>query len=101
MNEIYHELKTFDGKDNAREIKILLHKLGEGVEEWRGNLRRAKFLKSLIPLSVAGFMEAPIEIDPRQCHEPGAYVLLTQICSVIGVSINESARRLEETIRKK
>lgn len=85
------ELESFDGLDNRREIMQLLFKLGSDA-------KRAKFLQSLIPLSLKGFSGAPMEIKGN-CDPSAAYFMLVGICNELGVSINTAAQRLEREVR--
>ena len=86
------EIKTFDGRDNRREIIILLERLGS-------DKRRAQFLEGLIPLSLRGFAGCPMEVQGN-CDSCAAYFMLVGICNEIGVSINEAAARLDKVVRK-
>lgn len=85
------ELESFDGRDNRREIMVLLQRLGS-------DQRRAHFLESLVPLSLRGFAACPARIDGT-CDPVAAYFILVGVCNEVGVSINEAARRLEEAVR--
>lgn len=86
------ELQTFDGLDNRREIMMLLMRLGTDA-------RRARFIESLIPLSLKGFAGCPMRV--RGPATPVAsYYMLVGICNELGVSINEAARRLEAEVRR-
>lgn len=84
------ELSSFDGKDNRREIMILLQRLGT-------DQRRAKFLESLIPQSLKGFANCPMKVR-GDCDPVSAYFMLVGVCNELGVPINEAARRLERVI---
>lgn len=84
------ELATFDGLDNRREVSILLDRLGS-------DRRRAKFLESLIPLSLKGFAGCPMRVTGA-CDTVTAYFMLVGVCNELGVSINEAARRLEKVV---
>lgn len=84
------ELETFDGKDNRRELMLLLQRLGS-------DQRRADFLSGLVSRSRAGF--AGCEVKITNCDPIAAYFMFVSICNEIGVSINEAARLLEEEIR--
>lgn len=86
------ELATFDGRDNRREIMILLDRLGS-------DKRRARFLESLIPLSLKGFAGCPMKVT-NNCDATSAYFMLVSICNEIGVSINEAASRLEKKVKQ-
>lgn len=87
---VHSELETFDGLDNRREIMRLFERLGS-------NQRRAKFLKSLIPLSPNGFATCPVRVA-GPCDSVAAMFMLVGICNEIGVSINEAARRLDKVV---
>jgi len=86
------ELQTFDGKDNRREVMILLQRLG--TDE-----KRAAFLESLIPLSMNGFADCPMKVAGH-CDPATAYFMLVGVCNELGVSINEAARRLEARVKQ-
>ena len=86
------ELETFDGKDNRKEIMILLLKLGSDA-------RRAAFLESLIPYSLKGFAEAPMKVTGG-CSPVTAYYMLVGVCNELGVSINVAAKKLDEIVAK-
>ena len=86
------ELEAFDGRDNRREILILLERLGS-------DRRRAKFLESLIPSSRKGFANAPMKVAGN-CDAVAAYFMLVGVCNELGVSINEAARRLDREVRR-
>lgn len=85
------ELETFDGLDNRREVMILLQRLGS-------DQLRARFLESLIPVSLKGFAGCPMKVTNR-CDPVSAYYMLVGVCNELGVSINEAARRLELEIK--
>lgn len=84
------ELESFDGLDNRREIMILLQRLGSDES-------RARFIESLIPLSLKGFAGCPMKVTGA-CDEVSAYYMLVGVCNEIGVSINEAARRLDKVV---
>jgi hypothetical protein len=84
-------LETFDGKDNRREIMLLLQRLGSDTQ-------RARFLESLIPSSVNGFAGYPINIQ-GSCDAVAAYFLLAGICNELGVPIERAAKLLERKVR--
>ena len=86
------ELDTFDGLDNRREVMILLSRLGS-------DQRRARFLESLIPLSLKGFAGCPMKVY-GPCDPVRAYFMLVGVCNELGVSINEAAQRLEKEVRR-
>ena len=86
------ELNTFDGRDNRREVMILLQRLGS-------DHHRTRFLESLIPLSRKGFAGCPARMHGG-CDPVSAYFTLVGICNEVGVSINEAARRLERVVRR-
>lgn len=89
----YRDLVTFDGLDNRRDLMVMLGRLDS-------DQRRTKFLLSLIPHSSNGFAESPVRLD-GPCDAVAAYFVLVNICSQLGVSINEAARRLESEVRGK
>lgn len=85
------ELESFDGKDNRFEVMLLLQRLGS-------DQARAKFLESLIPLSLKGFAGCPMKVRGN-CDPISTYFMLVGVCNELGVSINEAARRLEKTVK--
>ena len=86
------ELSTFDGLDNRREVMILLDRLGS-------DSKRARFLESLIPSSLKGFAGCPMKVQGN-CDAISAYFMLVGICNQLGVSINDTAKKLDEIVRK-
>lgn len=86
------ELQTFDGKDNRREIMILLQRLGT-------DQRRARFIESLIPLSLKGFDGCPMKVRGL-CDPTSAYFMLVSVCNELGVPINDAARKLEQRVKE-
>ncbi len=84
------ELETFDGRDNRKELVILLERLGS-------DRRRALFLESLIPHSLKGFAGCPLKVRGN-CDPVAAYFMLVGVCNELGVSINTAAQRLERVI---
>ena len=92
MIQMKSELDVFDGKDNRKEIMIMLFRLGSDI-------KRAKFIESLIPSSLKGFAGLPMKIK-GQCDPSAAYFMLVGTCNELGVSINYAARRLEEEVKK-
>lgn len=87
----HNELAVFDGRDNRREIMILLDRLGS-------DKRRAQFLESLIPLSLKGFSAVPMKVQGN-CDAVAAYFMLIRVCNELGVSINTAAARLEAMVK--
>lgn len=85
------ELQTFDGKDNRREVMILLSRLGS-------DQRRARFIESLIPNSLKGFAGCPMKVT-GQCDPVAAYFMLVGVCNELGVSINVAASKLEKVVK--
>ena len=86
------ELQVFDGRDNRREVMILLQRLGS-------DRRRAAFLESLIPHSLKGFAGCPMRVTGN-CDPGAAYFMLVGICNELGVSINTAARRLDREVSR-
>lgn len=84
------ELQTFDGLDNRKEIMILLERLGSDAS-------RARFIESLIPLSLKGFAGMPMKVR-GPCGAVAAYFMLVGVCNELGVSINTAAQRLQRRI---
>jgi hypothetical protein len=87
-----NDLKSFDGKDNRREIMILLERLGS-------DRRRAEFLESLIPASMNGFEEAPMKVA-GSCDSVSAYFMLVGICNELGVPITTAATKLDRLVSR-
>ena len=85
------ELETFDGRDNRRELMILLDRLG-------ADKRRAKFIESLIPASAKGFAGCPMKVQGN-CDAVAAYFMLVGVCNELGVPINRAAATLENWIK--
>lgn len=85
-------LRTFDGKDNRREIMQMLFRLGS-------DKARAIFLEGLIPQSLKGFANTPMKVKGN-CSGVTAYFMLVSICNEIGVPIDTAARKLEQIVRK-
>lgn len=90
--DVRGELRTFDGRDNRREVMILLQRLGT-------DRRRARFIEGLIRLSGNGFASAPARVAGN-CDPVTAYHLMIAACNELGVSINEAARRLEAEVKR-
>lgn len=86
------ELQTFDGRDNRKEIMLLLVRLGN-------DKRRASFIESLIPASLNGFANCPMKVKGH-CTPVAAYYMMVSVCNELGVSINEAARRLEQEVKR-
>lgn len=86
------ELEAFDGRDNRREVMILLERLGS-------DQARARFIESLIPHSLKGFAGCPMKVRGA-CDPVAAYFMLVGVCNELGVSINVAARRLEKVVSK-
>lgn len=86
------DLKTFDGLDNRKEIMMMLVRLST-------DQRRAKFIESLIPLSLNGFAGCPMKVK-GPCDPVRAYYMMVSVCNELGVSINEAARRLEQEVKR-
>ena len=87
------EIETFDGLDNRREVLILLERLGSDA-------KRARFIESLIPLSLKGFAGCPMKVRGK-CDPTAAYLMLVGVCNELGVSINDAARLLDEEVRRR
>lgn len=85
------ELETFDGRDNRRELVILLERLGT-------DKRRASFIESLIPNSLKGFAGCPMKVR-GVCDPIAAYFMLIGVCNELGVPINQAAIKLEEAVK--
>lgn len=89
MKEALH---AFDGRDNRREIMILLQRLGS-------DKARASFLESLIPASLKGFADSPMKVTGA-CDPAAAYFMLVSVCNELGVDINTAASKLEKKVSK-
>ena len=85
------ELEVFDGRDNRREIMILLQRLGT-------DRRRAAFLTALARHSRNGFALAPTMVT-GPCDPVAAYFMFVSICNELGTSINEAAELLQREVR--
>jgi hypothetical protein len=85
------EIQTFDGKDNRREIMILLERLGSDGA-------RARFIESLIPDSLKSFKDCPMKVRGA-CDPVAAYFMFVEVCNTLGVPINAAAKKLEDAIR--
>ncbi len=85
------EIETFDGRDNRKEIMILLERLGSDQQ-------RARFLESLIPRSLNAFAGVPMKVRGN-CDPVAAYFMLVGVCNELGVSINDAARLLEKEMK--
>lgn len=88
----YADLKTFDGRDNRKEVMILLQRLGSDE-------RRAQFIESLIPQSMNGFAGCPMKVQGA-CDSVVAYYMLVGVCNELGVSINEAAQKLDKVVQR-
>lgn len=95
------QFDTFDNKMDRREIVILFEKLGEGLPDAMANDVRAKFLESLIPLSVSSMADVPLKANPSECYPSGAYLLFVAITGSLGVPIADAARLLDQAVTKK
>ena len=95
------QFDTFDTVSDRRELVILFQKLGEGLPDKQAQEVRAKWLESLIPISVSSLANAPMKVNPDACHPVGAYQLFVQIVGVLGVPIREAAKRLDEEVKRK
>ncbi len=85
-------LSTFDGRDNRREVMILLERLGSDAA-------RARFIESLIPLSLRGFAGCPMKVTGA-CDPVSAYFMLVGVCNELGADVNKVAKKLDEKVRK-
>jgi len=88
---------TFDGLDNRRWLMEQLDALGHGLDERRAGMRRAEFLRSLMPVAHPAWQGRPVKITP--CATVEAYHLLIAMVSGLGVMMETAARRLEEAVR--
>ncbi len=95
------QFDTYDNLEDRRELVILFQKLGEGLPDAMARDVRAKWLQDLIPMSLNSLADAPLKVNPLMCHPVGAYNLFVQIVGVLGVPIDDAARRLDETVKRK
>src|SRR3990167_110842 len=95
------QFDTFDNLGDRWELVRLFGLLGEGLPDAMARDVRAKWLQSLIPLSVSSMAEAPVRVNPDACHPVGAYHLFVQIVGVLGVPIADAARYLDRTVSKR
>ena len=89
---------SFDGLDNRRAVMELLERLGSGLEERRGALLRAEFLRSLLVLSGNGFAQKMVAISPGTAV--ASYFVFVAITGVLGVPIAAAAKALEDFVRQ-
>jgi hypothetical protein len=90
---------SFEGRDNRRELLILLGRLGKGLPEQQANEVRAAFLHGLMGGTVSDFFAGrPLLVSP--CSAVEAYHLLVAITGVLGVNIEDAARSLEDIVRQ-
>ncbi len=96
------QFDTFDNLSDRKELVILFEKLGEGLPDAMQWEVRAKWLESLIPQSVSGRAEAPLQFSPEACRTGTlAYILFVQIVGVLGVPIRDAARQLDAFVKRK
>ena len=88
---------SWDGKDNRKTVMDLFVRMGHGLPEDIAGAKRAGFLAGLIALS-GSFPGKPLRVT--NCTAPEAYTLFVAITGVLGVSIDEAAEMLEESVRK-
>lgn len=93
------QFDTLDTLGDRKELVILFEKLGDGLPEDRARRVRAKFLESLIPLSVGTLSGAPWQVTP--CSASEAYLLFVQITGVLEVPIADAAKVLDRFVSKK
>lgn len=86
------ELETFDGRDNRKEIMLLLCRLGN-------DHRRKVFIEGLIPHSLRGFAGCPMKVTGA-CDPVSAYYMMVSVCNELGVSINTAATALEKEVKR-
>jgi hypothetical protein len=92
------QFDTFDTLGDRRELVILFQKLGEDLPEALARAARARWLESLIPISVSSLATASMAINPDACHPVGAYSLFIQIVGVLGVPIRVAAKKLDRFV---
>lgn len=91
------QFQSFDGKDNRREVMILLTRLGGSLPAPLADRRRADFLTRLIAHSGNGFARAMCRIEP--CGVVDAYFAFVAITGVLGVPVEQAAQLLEAEVR--
>lgn len=89
---------SFDGRDNRRELMILMQKLGDKAPDPKAH--RAAFLQGLIPLAVSQLAAVPLQVNPERCDPVGAYHLFVAITGCLDVPIETAAKLLDEAVRK-
>lgn len=88
---------SFDGRDNRQSVYDLLRRLGHGLPEIEQAQRRARFLRKLLGHSQQGFARCPAQLSALSLKD--AYFAFTAITGVLGVSIEQAARLLEDEVR--
>lgn len=91
---------SFDGKDNRKEVMYLMGQIGYGLPERDSKVKRARFLQSLIPLSITSMAAQPLIVNPDECDIVGAYHLFVAITGVLGVPIEQAARMLDKYVSR-
>jgi hypothetical protein len=69
---------------------ILLERLGS-------DRARARFIESLIPLSLKGFAGCPMKVTGA-CDSVSAYFMLVGVCNELGADVNEVAKKLDKVV---
>jgi hypothetical protein len=92
-----YQFGSFDGLDNRRLIMRLMGRLGDGVSDGVGCRRRQHFLQSLLGASTTGMAGKPLQVTP--CSAVDAYHLFVAITGVLGVKIEDAAKKLERYVR--
>lgn len=92
------DIVTFDALDNRKEVMILMHRLGDGLDEMRAARRRARFLQSLMGDGTTALAGAPLQVEP--CSAVDAFHLFTAITSALQIPIEEAARKLERLVAR-
>lgn len=89
---------SFDGLDNRKSLMDLFRRMGEGASWEEGCKRRGKFLQRLIDGSTNGFSGKPNQMAP--CDTVDAYLAFGAITGVLGVDIDQAARKLERAVAR-
>ncbi len=97
MTEKKGQFGTFEGLDNRKTVLALFNRMGHGLSERVGGMKRAGFLQGLIFVSTT-FTGKPLIVEP--CSAIEAYNLFIAITGCLGVDIEGAAQLLEEVVRR-
>ncbi len=89
---------SFDGLDNRRELLILFERLGKHLPQPLADIARGQWLVDLIVVTMGPWHKGQFACQP--CCPAEAYNMCVAICGVLGVSIDEAARLLDDTVRR-